>query len=183
MKKMRTHPLKVTRETIQNGLNNFYSSKLLDNYQNWELTSELLKYAKKCKIDIKSHELEQARANFYHMIFDRTFRTLQRILYDIKFATRLNEEIIDLKTEQWIIHDPDEQKTAITRLIREFYVHYPELQPRFLKSLERLMEARDDVTPELQSTFGFYADNLQQLRFYLPFIMENVIKIWKNQRG
>jgi hypothetical protein len=135
----------------------------------------LVRYAKERNIELSKGELEQAKHSYYSILFDHTFRLLQKMLKD-PFFLRLLHTAMDLKTGNWT-NAREDRSDFVQSLIDLFYQKHPDAEPRLVRlgrELEKRMPLRE---------FAFYQRQRQTLQTFYPEMMQNVVRMWSLDRS
>ena len=79
---MKRIPFHLTQDGLETIVNNFYDLGQQFQEDNAQQLQAFVDYASHCRVQIQSGELEEAKKNYFHILFDHVFRTLQSMMYD-----------------------------------------------------------------------------------------------------
>lgn len=179
---MEFRPFVVTDQTLENALGNIYGAARLADQKQWEQFRALTKFAKQRHVELSPNELNHAKQNWYNMLFDHTFRTLQKILRDGKMSSLLNKGIAftGVKSKNgfsWKIPRANRSE-YVSELLATYLRFHPRATPPLLDHFYRLKLLFVPSDIETDRAFAFYLKQEANLKRFYPAILENVIHIW-----
>jgi hypothetical protein len=173
-------------DLVKHALGNMYASYQLQDKAHWSELATFLNYAKKRQVQVSESEVEHARKNFYNILFDASFRVMQRMMYDRKSQLQLHN-IVDLTSGELNSNlEADDQTHQIKEIMKSFMQRNPRtsipLLPLFYQLDQKFSQyGEDELPPAIQATWDFYVTCVHNLEQRFPAMLKNVVHIFQHE--
>lgn len=171
--KLTSYVYPINSQSIENIFTNFYNLELKNQGDSWNQTMDFLKFAAKSNIHLSPNELENGKNNFYHIMFNYVFRTLQKCL-EVPSLLQEISKVIDIKTNTFLLPAKSQTKFVLS-LLRQYSL-LTKSEPLLITLFQKLES--QSLSSIDKREFAFYQDRMNTLESFLPAILLNVIRMW-----